>query len=633
MVIIIIFFFAVEPKRNSSFQRLDRTVGNSTRAWCCAGMSLQFLTIYNPDLDPSEENVADQILFYYGRDEQDADMDSKLRNIGLIQGVVELARGFADGEPLNYLETTKYLIVVSQLEKTQNYWIAASVEIMDEIGAVDQDHISPPEILKSDLISAYNRWRLHFGPIDEYLSLNTRVGLVQELDPWWKAFCQSWICTLNGAGARNYFYDYILTGKGHLNQPTVDAIESVIARDPDLLDMMIITQGAENIEHDGCVYQGLGSLDTNTLSSLVDWAQECCRCGRNTSAAFLEASGFVNHFKETDTALSQVPPDEPVTDSNLAMMPMLKGAFSSMAHVSQAAFDQVVGIGSGIGSKLTALSGTSQTVVKGDLEESAPSDDLTESRFLVGYSGKLVEPGEESPVEEQALDNSLTTGYQNTTITKKILNLKMRQYNEDAAYDDNTDSLVHFETMAARVVIYLRKPFVFLLFYPLETQSIQEKQHYQALHLRLASLTEPIFSDLNTMVSVSSKSPKFYYLVADSNTNTMLSSIPYIPAEKPPDYLTDESDKEAYVIGRQEILHVHQSVISVLTNTYAYENEKFIRTPRNWWVYWSRLSDNRVALFARKLGRKNNGKAAGILSAVGHDAKAWLDDYKYYGRV
>lgn len=597
-------------------------------------MSLQFLTIYNPDLDPSEENVADQILFYYERNNQDPSVDSKLRNIGLIQGVVELARGFAEGQPLNYLETNKYLIVVSQLEKTQNYWIAASVELADESADIDQDHISPPEILKSDLMSAYYRWTLHFGPIGDYLALHARDKLVEELAPWWKAFCQSWVCNLNGSGARNFFYDNILMGKGHLNQPTVDAIESVIARDPDLLDMVIITQGAENIEHDGCVYRGLGYLHTSTLSSLVDWAQDCCRCGRNKSAAFLEASGFVNHFKESDTALPQVSSDESTAESNLVMMPMLKGAFSSMAHASQAAFDQVVGIGSGIGSKLTAMSGVSHTIVKGDLEESTPSDDLTESRFLVGYSGKLVEPGEESPIEEEFSDQQSTTGNQSTFITTKSLNLKIRQHSEDAAYsDDISEASAQFEPTEARVIIYLREPFVFLLFYPLETQSIQEKQHYQALHLRLASLTEPIFSDLNTMVSISSKSPKFYFLVADFNLNTMLSSIPYIPSETPPQSLIDESDKEAYIIGRQEIVHVHQSVISVLTNTYAYENEKFIRTPRNWWVYWSRLSDNRIALFARKLGRKNNGKAAGILSAVGHDAKAWLDDYKYYGRV
>lgn len=70
---------------------------------------LSFLTIYNPRLGPTDETIQDQIVFYTSRSDRSAQRDSpvseegvnsepngdlndKLRQIGLAQGIVGFAR-------------------------------------------------------------------------------------------------------------------------------------------------------------------------------------------------------------------------------------------------------------------------------------------------------------------------------------------------------------------------------------------------------------------------------------------------------------------------------------------------------------------------------------------------------------
>ena len=73
--------------------------------------ALSFLAIYNPSLSSSDENIEDQIVYYYSkayndrkiaRQNNDAqpveitetkeDTDEKLRHIGLAQGMVDFAK-------------------------------------------------------------------------------------------------------------------------------------------------------------------------------------------------------------------------------------------------------------------------------------------------------------------------------------------------------------------------------------------------------------------------------------------------------------------------------------------------------------------------------------------------------------
>jgi hypothetical protein len=99
---------------------------------------LSFLALYNPSLGTTDETFEDQIVFWYSktakvrrRNEQDAELqrqlheeeNEKLRQIGLAQGMVDFARSFSNGKPVDNVETEKSRIVMHELEP--GWWILA----------------------------------------------------------------------------------------------------------------------------------------------------------------------------------------------------------------------------------------------------------------------------------------------------------------------------------------------------------------------------------------------------------------------------------------------------------------------------------------------------------------------------
>lgn len=99
---------------------------------------LSFLAIYNPLLGTTDETFEDQIVFWYSKTAkarrkvgQDAELrrqlqeeeNEKLRQIGLAQGMVDFAKSFSNGQPLDNVETEKSRIVLHELEA--GWWILA----------------------------------------------------------------------------------------------------------------------------------------------------------------------------------------------------------------------------------------------------------------------------------------------------------------------------------------------------------------------------------------------------------------------------------------------------------------------------------------------------------------------------
>ena len=97
------------------------------------------LAIYNPSLGNSDESVHDQIVYYYAKDqdlrkerkknsgseveESQDELNEKLRQVGLAQGMVQFGRDFAGGEAVDAIETEKSRIVLHNLEG--NWWLLA----------------------------------------------------------------------------------------------------------------------------------------------------------------------------------------------------------------------------------------------------------------------------------------------------------------------------------------------------------------------------------------------------------------------------------------------------------------------------------------------------------------------------
>lgn len=58
-----------------------------------------------------------------GGDTSREEENEKLRQVGLAQGMVDFAKSFADGRPVDSIETEKSRVVVHELEK--GWWILA----------------------------------------------------------------------------------------------------------------------------------------------------------------------------------------------------------------------------------------------------------------------------------------------------------------------------------------------------------------------------------------------------------------------------------------------------------------------------------------------------------------------------
>ena len=118
---------------------------------------LSFLAIYNPSLSASDESVHDQIVYYYSKDQhlrkerksngssqaEDSrdELNEKLRQVGLAQGMVQFARSvasclgddremlipsyrdFASGEAVDAIETEQSRIILHNLES--GWWLLA----------------------------------------------------------------------------------------------------------------------------------------------------------------------------------------------------------------------------------------------------------------------------------------------------------------------------------------------------------------------------------------------------------------------------------------------------------------------------------------------------------------------------
>jgi hypothetical protein len=104
---------------------------------------LGFLAIYNPSLGTTDETIDDQIVYYASattlsqkrrrhrvpKDGRPTDgisqeeRNERLRQIGLAQGMVEFAKGFSDGTPVDSIDTERSRVVLHELES--GWWILA----------------------------------------------------------------------------------------------------------------------------------------------------------------------------------------------------------------------------------------------------------------------------------------------------------------------------------------------------------------------------------------------------------------------------------------------------------------------------------------------------------------------------
>ncbi|KAK3309169.1 uncharacterized protein B0T15DRAFT_132061 [Chaetomium strumarium] len=222
---------------------------------------LGFLAIYSPGLGTTDETIDDQIVYYGSASTQSSprrrrqrastagdgrpiesvskeERNERLRQIGLAQGMVEFARSFSGGQPVDAIDTERSRVVLHELEP--GWWILASIDLTrlplptSKTAAVNplgpgpsspppketppsssqqqqkfeysSRELKPPLLLLQDLLRAHTLFLLHHGhpslaalyATGPSSSSSSRSQFTALLARYWDRFLPTWNVLLHG---------------------------------------------------------------------------------------------------------------------------------------------------------------------------------------------------------------------------------------------------------------------------------------------------------------------------------------------------------------------------------------------------------------------------------------------------
>ncbi|KAH7407855.1 hypothetical protein BKA64DRAFT_706257 [Cadophora sp. MPI-SDFR-AT-0126] len=150
------------------------------------------------------------------------------------------------------------------------------------------------------------------------------------------------------------------------------------------------------------------------------------------------------------------------------------------------------------------------------------------------------------------------------------------------------------KTKKLRTVVYVNKPFIFVLLFELRTDALAFSSLYRSLHYQISPLLKPLLlstayraSKPDLSASDESATP-IYDLVWDPKLLTTNSTIPNIP-----DPLQTSQVDGSLTWSRIEALNTHMQIINTYVSSSADKSalERTCKTSRGWWVVWTRIPD------------------------------------------
>ncbi|KAI2630010.1 hypothetical protein GGS21DRAFT_525131 [Xylaria nigripes] len=313
---------------------------------------LGFLAIFNPSLGATDETLDDQIVYYAsvnsqsqkrrhrsrGKPTADISQDERnerLRQIGLAQGMVELSRGFANGEPVNFIESEKTRVVLQEVEPS--WWILASIDLTriplpprigsPTTGRVPESsddveyssrELKPSTLLIRDLIRAHSAFLLHHAPsLSALYAESKRASFVKLLSRFWDLFVSTWDVMLHGNPACNVLKGIKIAACGELGvgvgeeergSGEREVLEGFVGRVNGLTDLVVskfgpsesasesepaksgqadastgqwLGTGEEPGAEDGAIFLGVGALSRKSLLDITCWMENIYTWGPN----------------------------------------------------------------------------------------------------------------------------------------------------------------------------------------------------------------------------------------------------------------------------------------------------------------------------------------------------------------
>ncbi|KAL9029176.1 MAG: hypothetical protein Q9196_002547 [Gyalolechia fulgens] len=348
--------------------------------------TLAFLTIYNPSLSQSDDTIEEQIVYYYskskplntypkaGDDEDGSDRElknEKLRQVGLAQGMVEFAKTFSNGQPVDSIETEKSRIILRELEA--NWWLLASIDLTrisstpePKVNAVASQQkveseldysareVSPPALLLEQAVQAHQIFLLHHAQtLTELLLRVGRPKFCAILGRFWDHFVWNWDVLLHGNPAIDMFNGLKLAAGGELGigvgeeewgSGEREVLEGFVGRTDGLVDLIVSrfgeaapiagsNRGSANAEEgastesagvwhlgqdpqpsDGVIFSGVGAIGRPSVKQISHWVASLFRHG-HSAYGIRDNPVAVNRRrrKKTEFASPRARPNQPAT--------------------------------------------------------------------------------------------------------------------------------------------------------------------------------------------------------------------------------------------------------------------------------------------------------------------------------
>ncbi|OTB12380.1 hypothetical protein K445DRAFT_321114 [Daldinia sp. EC12] len=310
---------------------------------------LGFLAIFNPSLGPTDETMDDQIVYYASVNTQfkkrrhrsrgkptdsisQEERNERLRQIGLAQGMVEFSRGFANGQPVDTIETEKSRVVLHELEP--GWWILASIDLtklplpprLDTPSSNQKDDASenveyssrelkPAALLMQDLLRAHSIFLLHHAASLSALFVRSRRSkFVSILGRYWDLYLSTWDVMLHGNPTTSMFGGIKIAACGELGvgvgeeergSGEREVLEGFVDRTEGLIDLIVSKFGSSEFDadedpkgaeesapkwlgtgeepgaEDGAIFLGVGALSRKSIRDVAYWMEDLYMWGED----------------------------------------------------------------------------------------------------------------------------------------------------------------------------------------------------------------------------------------------------------------------------------------------------------------------------------------------------------------
>ncbi|KAL5612187.1 uncharacterized protein BROUX77_002343 [Berkeleyomyces rouxiae] len=144
-----------------------------------------------------------------------------------------------------------------------------------------------------------------------------------------------------------------------------------------------------------------------------------------------------------------------------------------------------------------------------------------------------------------------------------------------------------------RIVVYVNRPFIFVLLFDPATAALSTEAFYHTLHTHLAPMRNALIA--STARPIPRPFPGIFDIVYDPASLTLLCSVPNIPVP------VSATPAPAGVIGgvqprkdpwsRADAISTHLHLLNIFTAAASrpIDVERSVKTSRGWWVVWTRV--------------------------------------------